>query len=262
MIFKPSREQLKKTINLVLVWILIGVIFGFLYYFLPGDLINSRTGQPVTNIFDFIYFSFVTILTIGYGDITAIGFIRSLTAIEGLVGWVLFGLIVYRVVSVKEDVILKEIHKLSNDQYLSRIRNFLFISNTNLVRFVKEVQSRKIAKDSVIYELSIISTTLKSNIDDAVRFLLMNESSVNMGLEEEEIILLMNGVNLCIANFLNALMVIPKHPKDYVLYDNISKIVESSKKMYNYYNVHSKNNKIEDLKMLYAKLEDFGRVYQ
>ena len=103
-------------------------------------------------------------LTVGLGGgsvggATAVGFIRVLTAIEGLMGWILFGLIVYRVVSVKEDAILKEIHKLSNDQYLSRIRNFLFISNTNLVRFVKEVQLRKIAKDSVIYELSVVAGT-------------------------------------------------------------------------------------------------------
>jgi hypothetical protein len=262
MIFRPSREQFRKTISLVGVWILIAIVFAFLYYILPGKLINSSTGQPITNLLDFIYFSFTTILTTGYGDIVAQGFIRVLTAIEGLIGWILFGLIVYRVVSVKEDAILREIHKLSNDQYLSRIRNFLFISNTNLVRFVKEVQSRKIAKDSVIYELSVISTTLKSNIDDTTRFLLMNESSINIGLDEEETLLLMNAVNLCMTNFLNALILIPKHPKDYVLYDNIFKIVESGKKMYNYYNVHSKNKRIEDLKVLYTKLEGFGKEYQ
>ncbi len=262
MIFKPSREQLKKTISLVLIWILIAVAFGFLYYLLPGELINSRTGEPISKILEFIYFSFVTILTIGYGDISAVGFIRSLTAIEGLIGWVLFGLIVYKVVSVKEDVILREIHKLSNDQYLSRIRNFLFISNTNLVRFVKEVQSKKIAKDSVIYELSVISTTLKSNVEDTTRFLLMNEDSVTGELDDEEIFLLINAVNLCIANFVNALVILPKHPKDYVLYENIFRIVESGKKMYNYYNIHLKNQRIEDLKMLYTKLENFGRTYQ
>jgi len=87
----------------------------------------------------------------------------------------LFGIIIYKVVSVKEDMILKEIHNLSNEQYLSRIRNFLFISNTNLVRFIKNVQSGKIAKDSTVYELSIISTTLRSNVEDAGRFFCLSE---------------------------------------------------------------------------------------
>jgi potassium channel LctB len=263
MSFKPSREQLKKTINLVLVWVLIAIAFGFLYYILPGQLINSQTGAPVTNILEFIYFSFITILTTGYGDITAVGFIRVLTAIEGLIGWVLFGLIVYRVVSVKEDVILREIHKLSNDQYLSRIRNFLFISNTNLVRFIKESQSKKITKDSVIYELGVISTTLKSNVEDTSRFLIMNEDSVTGELENEEILLLINAVNLCMANLINALTMIPKNTKDHVIYDNIFSIVESAKKIYNYYNVHMKAKiRIENLKMLYSRLENLGKTYQ
>jgi potassium channel LctB len=124
---KSAKEQFKRTFKLISIWVLVAVIFGFLYYSLPGELVNGRTGEPITNIFDFIYFSFVTILTIGYGDIAPHGFIRLLTAIEGLIGWLLFGIIVYKVVSVKEDIILKEIHNLSNEQYLSRVRNFLFI---------------------------------------------------------------------------------------------------------------------------------------
>jgi hypothetical protein len=263
MIFKKlSGEQLRKTAHLVGVWVIIAVVFGFLYYILPGQLINSRTGSTITSILDFIYFSFITILTTGYGDITAVGFIRVLTAIEGLIGWILFGLIVYKVVSVKEDVILKEIHKLSNDQYLSRIRNFLFISNTNLVRFMKEVQSKKMAKDSIVYELSVISTTLKSNIQDTTRFLLMNESSVNGEVDEEEIILLINSVNLCLANFINAILMLPKHKRDYVIYENMFRIVESVKKMYNYYNINMKNQRVDELKVLYSKLEELGRMYQ
>jgi hypothetical protein len=258
---KTAKEQFKRTFKLISIWILVAVAFAFLYYLLPGKLISSSTGQPITNILDFIYFSFTTILTTGYGDIVAQGFIRVLTAIEGLIGWILFGLIVYKVVSVKEDVILREIHKLSNDQYLSRIKNFLFISNTNLVRFVKEVQLRKIAKDSVIYELSVISTTLKSNVDDATRFLLTNKDSINGELEEEEVLLLVNGINLCMANFINSLMVIPRYPKDYVLYDNVSKIIESGKKIYSYYNLSLKNKRIDDLNMLYTKLEEFEKGY-
>lgn len=259
---KSAKEQFYRAFRLILLWIIIAVAFGFLYYFLPGELINSRTGESVTGMLDFIYFSFVTILTIGYGDISAVGFIRSLTAIEGLIGWILFGLIVYKVVSVKEDVILKEIHKLSNDQYLSRIRNFLFISNTNLVRFTKEVQSKKITRDAVIYELGVISTTLKSNIEDAARFLLLNKDSVTGEFEEEEILPLINGINLCMANFVNALMALPKHPKDSVLQENILRIVESGKKMHDYYSVNIKNKKIEDLKMLYTRLEELGRGYK
>jgi hypothetical protein len=56
-------------------------------------------------------------------------------------------------------------------------------------------------------------------------------------------------------------MVIPKYPKDYVLYDNVSKIIESGKKIYNYYNLSLKNKRIDDLNMLYTKLEEFEKGY-
>lgn len=261
MALKTSREQIKRTANLILIWVLIGVAFGFFYYLLPGELISSRTGEPVTGILDSIYFSFVTILTIGYGDIYAQGGIRILTAVEGLVGWVLFGIIVYKVVSVKQDMILKEIHDMSNEQYISRIRNFLFISNTNIARFIKEVEMRKISKDSAVYELGIISTTLKSNIDDAARLLHMSRDSVNKEIEESDVLLLVDGVNLCMANFLKALFILPKRERDPVIYENILKIVESAKNIFSYCNAFVSGKKIEEMKSLYNRLEVFAKGY-
>lgn len=257
---KIAKEQFKRTFKLILIWILVAVIFGFFYYLLPGELINGRTGEPVTNILEFIYFSFVTILTIGYGDIVAHGFIRVLTAIEGLLGWVLFGLIVYKVVTVKEDLILKEIHNLSNEQYLSRIKNFLFISNTNLVRFVKEVQSKKYRKESAIYELGVISTTLRSNIEDATRFLCRKENGIERGLEEEDLLLLVKSIKICIANFVSALKALPKNSSsDLVLHDNMIKIIEMGKNIYSSCNIGPTSNKLEDLKLAYINLEKIDK---
>jgi len=183
-----------------------------------------------------------------------------LTAIEGLLGWVLFGLIVYRVVTVKEDLILKEIHNLSNEQYLSRIKNFLFISNTNLVRFVKEVQSKKYRKESAIYELGVISTTLRSNIEDATRFLCRKNNGVERGLEEEDLLLLAKSIKICIANFVNALNVLPKNSSnDPVLHDNMIKIIEMGNNIYSSCNIGPTSNKLEDLKLAYTNLEKVNK---
>jgi hypothetical protein len=252
---KSAKEQFKRTFNLISIWILVAVLFGFLYYLLPGELIDGRTGVVIHNLLDSIYFSFVTILTIGYGDLYAHGFIRVLTAIEGLIGWILFGLIVYKVVSVKEDIILKEIHKLSNDQYLSRIRNSLFISHTNLVRFVKEVRSKKIHNSAMVYELGVISTTLRSNIEDAVKFLLTNQGSINGELEEEEINILVSGIDICINNLVMSLDVYPKKFKeDSVIIGNVNKIVESVRKIHTSCERTSKEDR-KELKDLCSKLE-------
>jgi potassium channel LctB len=261
MVVKTFKIQFKRTITLISWWVLIAVGFGFLYLYLPGHLINSRTGETITNIWDSIYFSFVTILTIGYGDISAVGFIRALTAIEGLIGWVLFGVIVYKVVSFKQDMVLKEIHNLSNEQYLSRVRNALFISNTNLARFIKDSQSKKISKDVLSYELSIISTTLRSNIEDVRRFLIRNKHSVESDISEEEIFLLVKGIKLCIANFIGSLKVLPQNSfeKEPILYDNVTRIAEAGKSIYNFCNMKFNSRRIDELKDLYTQLEEYWR---
>lgn len=257
---KIGKEQFKRALNLILIWVLVAVVFGIFYYLLPGEL-TSQNGQPITNLFDAIYFSFVTMLTIGYGDIVPHGLIRVLTAIEGLIGWVLFGVIVYKIVSVKEDVILKEIHNLSNEQYLSRIKNFLFISNTNLVRFIKEVQSKKFRKDAAIYELGIISTTLRSNIEDASRFLCRKKKNgVESDLEEEDLLILVKSIKICIANFVNALKVLPKDSlDDPVIRDNKLKIIEFGDNIYTVCNISPNSSRLDDLKLAYTKLEDLDK---
>ena len=252
---KITKEQFKRTFNLVLIWIAVAVAFGIFYYLLPESL-TLQTGENVPGILDSIYFSFVTILTIGYGDIIPHGITRFLTAIEGLVGWVLFGIIVYKVVTVKEDVILKEIHNLSNEQYLSRVRNYLFISNTNLVRFMKRVGANKLKGEEAIYELGIISTTLRSNIEDATRFMCRNKNSISSEMSKEELVLLIDLVNRDISSLMDAIKMLPKnYSKDKMLNENISKIVEAGENIYKSCNISPNDKRTEDLKSSYTELK-------
>ena len=67
------------------------------------------------------------------------------------------------------------------------IRNYLFISNTNLERFIKNVQTNKIQKDSASYELHIISMNLRANVEEAKRFLQKESSYFESPVEKEEI---------------------------------------------------------------------------
>lgn len=255
---KLVKEQIKKTTNLILIWIAVAVAFGFLYYLLPGGLINGRTGDSINTILESIYFSFITILTTGYGDIVAQGFIRVLTAIEGLIGWILFGVIVYKVVTVKEDMILKEIHNLSNEQYLSRVRNYLFISNTNLVRFMKRVESKKLPGDEAVYELGLISTTLRLNIEDAMRFLCRNKNSVSNEIDREDILLLIEAIKICISSFMDAIRLLPKnYSGDRILNENILKITEAGENIHKSCSRSITDKRTGDLKSAYTELKGF-----
>jgi hypothetical protein len=50
---------------------------------------------------DFVYFSFITLLTVGYGDVRPIsGIARSLAMLEGIVGVLYIGVFISRLLSL------------------------------------------------------------------------------------------------------------------------------------------------------------------
>ncbi len=70
------------------IYVLIGMLFAFVYAFTtlvaPGPFFAQ---QPEASSLDFLYFSFVTLTTVGYGDLTArTGLGRMLAITEALMG--------------------------------------------------------------------------------------------------------------------------------------------------------------------------------
>ncbi|HEV3355130.1 MAG TPA: potassium channel family protein [Acidimicrobiales bacterium] len=87
-------ELRRRTVDIqtVLAAICVYVLIGMLFAFLFGSINNfgsasffAQTQHPSTA--DFQYFSFVTLTTVGYGDLTAAGDLgRTLAVLEALVG--------------------------------------------------------------------------------------------------------------------------------------------------------------------------------
>ena len=242
---------------LIVIWILVGILFGIFYNVFPGRLVKID-GTATYSFFDSVYFSFITLLTTGYGDIVPTGFLRIFSVIEGLIGWIIFGIIVYKIVSVKEDVILDELHEMSNAEYISRIRHYLFVSNTNISRFINNIKTKKKIENSDIYELSIISTTLEANIADARRFLCRERLPFIKTISEEDIMLIVKSIDLCLSNLVIALQLLPeKIKKEVILYDNIKKIVDYNNRIYGFCNIHLKDKKINELRIITENLEKY-----
>ena len=91
----------------ICMYIMLGFAFGALFYILntlsPGSFStgdsSAHGGHPAL-----IYFSFVTLATLGYGDITPRSdFARSLSVIEALVGMLFIAIFMARLVSMRTD---------------------------------------------------------------------------------------------------------------------------------------------------------------
>ncbi len=103
-----GREVTKdKIYGAVSVYLLIGLawasLYGLVFEFQPeafstGSAASSPAAKDAP---DFIYFSFVTLCTIGFGDITPVsGLARSLAILEGITGVFFIAVLVSRLVTL------------------------------------------------------------------------------------------------------------------------------------------------------------------
>ncbi len=126
--------------GLLLVWLWMTLGFGFLYWAAGawfGHALRAG-GAPIGTSWDglasAIYFSFVTALSIGYGDIVPVGALRILAILEGAAGLLLFGCVISKLVSRRQEELTAEIHRIAFEDRLGRVR-------TNLHLVLSELQA-------------------------------------------------------------------------------------------------------------------------
>ena len=91
-VFQPGPMTLHRVLGAVSVYLLLGLIWAFAYrivwHHFPGSIhFEFQSPQDQTVMARFVYFSFSTLTTVGYGDITAVHpLARALVVSEALVG--------------------------------------------------------------------------------------------------------------------------------------------------------------------------------
>jgi ion channel len=85
----------------ICIYVLIGMLWSFAFGAIGAFSSSPFFAQPgPTNISDYLYFSFVTLTTVGYGDLTAAGGLgRALAVTEALIGQLYLVTVVALVVS-------------------------------------------------------------------------------------------------------------------------------------------------------------------
>lgn len=102
--------------TLTLLWI--GVIVGStgLYFILSSSQVHGLTTlaalPPHEQFWNSFYFSIITATTVGYGDITPLGFSRIVAALESLTAFTLFALLVAKLVSHRQETMMERIYQL------------------------------------------------------------------------------------------------------------------------------------------------------
>lgn len=103
-VFTGTRPIGDRIFGAIVLFLLLGVMWAFLYLAIAVTIPDAFAGaiHRKTAVFEWIYYSFVTLTTTGYGDITPVNKIaRSVAILEALVGQLYPAIIIARLVSLE-----------------------------------------------------------------------------------------------------------------------------------------------------------------
>jgi potassium channel LctB len=127
------------TFQLFLLWIGTVLLCGFGYWLvaLIGEHGLAEAGSPVgadvRGLASALYFSFVTATSVGYGDIVPVGVARAIAVAEAVAALLIFGAVVAKFVSHRQDELVREIHRITFDERFDRVQSNLHIVISELL---------------------------------------------------------------------------------------------------------------------------------
>jgi hypothetical protein len=103
-VFGKGKTVAERIIGAIVLYLLIGLQWALAYETLDQYVPGAFTVAAGHVDFDWVYFSFVTLTTVGYGDITPVArAARSLAILEALVGQLYPAVVLARLVSLPQD---------------------------------------------------------------------------------------------------------------------------------------------------------------
>jgi hypothetical protein len=88
-----------------------------------GVAVRTDLGGAMTAL----YFSVVTATSVGYGDVVPVGWARLLAVGEAAAGLLIFGMLVSKLVSRRQEKLTLEIHRITFESRLGRVRTTLHL---------------------------------------------------------------------------------------------------------------------------------------
>jgi potassium channel LctB len=130
----------QSTTRLFMAWLGLTLSFSMLYWLAGLDhhsgLFESGRGLDgsLHGLVSAIYFSFVTVTSVGYGDVVPRGMARMVAVVEAIAGLLIFGAAVAKFASHRQDEVVREIHRVTFEERVDRIQ-------TNLYMVLSELQT-------------------------------------------------------------------------------------------------------------------------
>lgn len=185
-------------------WFFLIILFGGAFY-----LLTSRTEsrliyqgrlieKGVDGFLNSLYFSFITTTSLGYGDIAPLGFAKFLAIIEVIMGLLMNGAIIAKLVSVKEEIILEDVYEIQFQQKIDKLRENLYHDRKHISKITENIKSEK---DFSEEDMHLMFLNLETHIIDIRDFFMMREGAGNefiKKLDDYRLGLLLTSIEVCL----------------------------------------------------------------
>ncbi len=250
-----------------LFWLGFMGLFGVLYYlfsFFPSHAIIYKD-QPLSHsISGFVtaqYFSFITSASAsqGYGDVVPLGFSRILAVIEAVSGLLLFGILISKLVSTKQEQILEEVYDISFDEKVNRLRSGLYLFRADAHKVVEKVQSKQFTKREAS-DVWLTTLTLDTSLHDVYKIVMQKKKDERYikTINPLNLELLLNSMELSLSKLDDMLNILTLHNHDWrssMSLESINSIINTTELIFGYY----KNKNLEEIKII-QKLDNIRAV--
>jgi len=136
------------------IWLALVIGCGLLYWLAdvagtPWIDVDAGGRGSIADLANAVYFSFITALTIGYGDIAPLGPARFLAALEGAAGLLIFGFVISKLVSRRQEELLEDTHRIAFEQRLGRVRTSVHLVLSELQTIARMCAEQTVSAERV-----------------------------------------------------------------------------------------------------------------
>ncbi len=125
---------------------------------------GAPIGAGVRGLLTAIYFSFVTATSVGYGDVVPVGGARVLAVAEAVSGLLIFGAVVAKFVSRRQDELVREIHRVTFEERLDRVQTNLHLLLAELQAILGMCESGAVACERIAARFESASLVLAGEL--------------------------------------------------------------------------------------------------
>lgn len=146
------------------------VLYDVLYVWDPIHAPTIPAGTPMSELLNSLYFSVVTATSVGFGDIVPQGISKVLTGAESIFALFIFGVLVAKPISERQEKAVYQMHQLTFDDIFNSIREGFYIMRKDFDIVIDEVTHTQTVSNRSMENLETALRHGQVLIDDIATF--------------------------------------------------------------------------------------------